>query len=270
MKKGKSILGGIAFLFAMALSFVSCSIDNDEGCDYNNSYLDIAAVVTSGDSCYFIGSGGEKYIPTPKYTNTNNIKSSAIVFRILSDESTSQAKQFHIQLYQDPVKLDATVDSAPTVAKLDSVKNDSILDFNPVYYINNQYLVMAINYNIDTKLHYFTLCYAADKGFVTSGSKNVPDTLKFTLRHNANNDAASQYTSYYLYHSANKISCYCKGFDIGSILSAAYKQSGKSTMYIDIQAKTHDDGSRVCTISHNGFTYPLSSSSKTLYEGKIK
>ena len=254
MKKEKFIFGGFILLLGMTLSFMSCSIDNDDG--YSDSYHDIVNIVNSGDSCYFIGSDGEKYIPVPKYTNMNNIKTAAIVFRVLSDESTSQSEQFHIKLYQDPVKLDAAVDSAQTFAKLDSVKNDSILGLKPIRLINNQYLIMAINYNINSKPHYFTLCYTEDKGFVKSGSKSISDTLKLVLRHNANNDEASPYTSYYYYNNYNRISCYYKGFYIGGILNAAYKKSGKSDIYIDIEAKIYENDNRTCKIVHTGL-YPF-------------
>ena len=249
MKKKKCIFGGFALLLGMTLLFMSCSIDNDD--DYRGGYHDIVAIVNSGDSCHFIGSNGCDYTLYPKFNNTNNIKVAAIWFKVLKDETTSSQQQFRIELLQNPVKLDATVDTAPTVAKLDSVKNDSILDLKTIYFIDG-YLVMGINYSIATNLHYFTLCYASDKGLVSSGSKSIPDTLKFILRHNANNDAASSYTSEYLYQSTNKISCYCKGFDIYSIFWNACKQSGKTNIYIDIQAKVYDIISRKCKIIHTG------------------
>ena len=251
-------LSKIAALFLLLLTTLSaCNIDDNDG--NSQSYIDNVAVMNEAGSTYFIGSGGAILIPYPAITSTNNnMKSAFIQFTILSDLSTSTTKKYSIQLMYGPTGIDAKVNRAENASKLDSIKNDSVINISSGSYVNDRFMVLGINYFINIKYHYLTLCYTDDKGFISSGSAEKPDTVRFVLHHNANNDASGNNTSsdYYVYN--RKADFYFMSYDIKSILAEAQTKNGGKKLYVDVQYKACDSGYNTSKTKHIGFNYPLS------------
>ena len=251
-------LSKIAALFLLLLTtFSACNIDDNDG--NSQSYIDNVAVMNEAGSTYFIGSGGAILIPYPAITSTNNnMKSAFIQFTILSDLSTSTTKKYSIQLMYGPTGIDAKVNRAENASKLDSIKNDSVINISSGSYVNDRFMVLGVNYFINIKYHYLTLCYTDDKGFISSGSPEKPDTVRFVLHHNANNDAPGNNTSsdYYVYN--RKADFYFMSYDIKSILAEAQTKNGGKKLYVDVQYKACDSGSNTSKTKHIGFNYPLS------------
>lgn len=250
----KKLLFAGVFILIVLFCLSSC-LDNDN--DENSWYVDEVAVVTEGDSCYFVGSGGDIYVPQPKYTNKANMKVGAIQFKISKESVKGDDHTYYINLLYNPVPLDATVNSASSRLKLDSVK-DNVVQLVKVHsFINNRYLVLGVNYNVQQKKHYQTLCYAEDEGFSHTSSTNVPDTLKFILRHNANGEENTSITSYDFFLQAGKISGFYYAYDIKDILDAALKKNNNKKMYIDVEYKYGQGANALGEKCHVGFNYPL-------------
>jgi len=259
----KKTLIKLAVLFVLSLTtLTACNIDDNDG--NSSSYIDNVAVVNEAGSTYFIGSGGTILIPYPSVTSTGNIKSAFIQFTILSDLSSSSTKKYSIQLIYGPTGIDAKVNRAANASKLDSIKNDSIIDLSFGSYINDRFMVLYVNYFINIKYHYLTLCYTDDKDFISSGSADKPDTVKFVLHHNANNDTPGSNTSsdYYVYNRKANLylnaNLYFMGYDIKGILAEAQAKNGGKKLYVDVEYKATDMGYNKYKIKHIGFNYPLS------------
>lgn len=238
---------------AFATTMTACSIGDDETSNNNSAYLDNVAVVTENGTTYFIGSEGEKFIPSPAFVNSNNIECGFIQFRLLKDmSSTTSGKQYSIQLIYGPTDTKKKMLRAATVSKLDSTKNDSIIGINTMQYINNRYLTLGINYLISQKYHYFTLCYAEDKGYTSSGNTATPDTVKFILRHNDNKDVATTTTSSQYYTYQGRPDLYFMSYDIASIMNEVRTKNGGKKIYIDIQFRSCPVGSSYSSVQHIG------------------
>jgi hypothetical protein len=253
----KKTLSKVAVLLVLSLTtLTACNIDDNDG--NSSSYIDNVAVVNESGSTYFIGSGGAILIPYPVVTNTGNMKSAFIQFTILSDLSSGTTKKYSIQLIYGPTGIDAKVNRAANAAKLDSIKNDSVINISSGSYINDQFMVLGVNYYINKKYHYLTLCYTDDKGFISSENANKPDTLKFVLHHNANNDTSGSNTSsdYYVYN--RKADFYFMSYDIKNIIAEAQAKNGGKKLYVDVEYKACDIVYNKCNIKHIGFNYPLS------------
>lgn len=252
-KKAGKFYSGTFALLLMVFTFSSC-LNNDDNDGVYTDFVSITSV--TGGGSYFVGSGGEIYTPAIAYVNDKGIKAAFIQFKITKDESTSTQKKYTINLLSGPISLDRTVNAASTEANLDSLKNDSIIQFKTLGLINDNYLLTIANYYFsgNTK-HYFTLCYVADKGFVASTKASDPDTLKVELRHNANKDVATQVTSqnYFLNYNTPKV--LYQAFDIGTILNSSRQKTSKKNIYIDIRAKTRYFGESKNTESHSGILY---------------
>lgn len=247
----------IAFAI-LSIGFSSC-LNNDV--DSDKIFSDFVSVVqTTGGGCYFVGPNNEIYTPTIAYTNNKNIKTALIVFAIKQDLSTTTQVKYTIILQKDPISLDQATNTAATTAKLDSVVNDSIVDFKAWFTVNGSLLTTVNYYMSGKKLHYITLCHTTDNGFVQSGKSTIPDTLKFVLHHNAKKDAPSVYSSNYLY--GNNPGLLYMAYDIKNLITQAQTINGGKSLYIDVAAKTATAGDMKCVIKHSGFTYPATTSSK--------
>lgn len=244
--------GGFIVIVLFCLS--SC-LDNDN--DENSWYVDEVAFINEGDSSYFVGSGGDIYVPQPKYTNKANMKVGAIQFKILKERERGDNHTYYINLLNAPVALDATVNSASSLLKLDSVKDNVVRQVKVHSFINNRYLVLGINYNAQQQKHYQTLCYAQEEGFIHTSSINVPDTLKFILRHNANGEENTSITSYDLFLQIGRISGFYYAYDIKDILDAALKRNNNKKVYIDVEYKYGIAANALGEKCHVGFNYPL-------------
>ena len=82
-----------------------------------------------------------------------------------------------------------------------------------------------------SKMHYTSLYYYQDNGFVTASVNSNPDTLKFVLGHNKQGDTGSNY-------SANSYpSLYYNAFRIDSPVMTAMSQSNKDSIVVDLRAR---------------------------------
>lgn len=253
----KNLLLSFLLLLAGVFTFSSC-LNDDDNDSSSQLYVDNVSISSSAlsSSFYFIGSNGEIYNVGTNSTGSTNyqlMKTAYIQFTILStDSSTNGKKIYNIDLKYAGSTL-ATVNRAESLATADSTKNDSIVEFKPFSVLNGKYLLLGINYYLYSRIHYMTLCYPNDNGFIKVSNASVPDTLRFYLHHNNNKDVASTTTSYQIWSTYPTL--FYKTFDINDILSEAKMQNGGKNIYIDVVAKTQATSGGNVTNTHSGFVY---------------
>lgn len=248
----KKILFNGLLLLTVLFSFTSCLNDDSNSSSDGQLFVDNVAVVSSLGSYYFVGSGGATYMPvTNSSTATiSSLRSAFIQFSVLSSDTT--AHRYNINLQYAGSTLSG-LNSAATTAKLDSVKNDSVISFNAYCVVNDQYLVTSVNYYLSKKMHYMTLCNIEDKSFISSGSTSAPDTLRFYLRHNSNGDVASTTRSYDVCGTYPTL--YYFSYDIADILTAAKMKNNGKNIYIDVVGRTQETVYETPVTTHSGFLF---------------
>jgi hypothetical protein len=251
----KGTLTMILMLFA-CLSISSC-MDHEDDYDYNNGgyvYQDFVSIVrTSTDSCYFIGSTGNIYIPSKKYVNEENITCGYIYFYITQDMSTSAARKYIIKLFYDVVPLDRPLVVKPTAEDWNYLRNDSLISVSANGFLNDTHLLIGANYYYSGKVkHEFTLCYAENTGFHQSSSSTVADTLCFELRHNAKDEQNTTETVEDFLNTSNDMRQANLAYNIADIVKAARTKNGGKEIYIDVCAKIRTIGQPGYSIYHTG------------------
>ena len=235
---GKSFERAIFLLF-LGASLFSCS----EADDVNSIKTGfVSSISTLENGYYYQGCDEDLY---PLYQTYDNMRFN-IAFIRYNDIDTTGSNRHNIRLLSRPVSVERDVALVNAKAKLDSLKNDSIISFESNSFVANYYLVLSVNYYLsgNTK-HSFTLCYADDKGFASSNRSDLPDTLKLELRHNSNNDVASNKTSHDNISDDENLVNYYMGFDIGQILYPKWDLNKLKNIYVDVRANTSRTNKRI-------------------------
>ena len=235
---GKSFERAISLLF-LGASLFSCS----EADDVNSiKTAFVSSISTLENGYHYQGCDEDLY---PLYQTYDNMRFN-IAFIRYNDIDSAGNNWHNIRLLSRPVSVERDVALVDAEAKLDSLKNDSIISLESNSFVANYYLVLSVNYYLSghTK-HSFTLCYADDKGFASSHRSNVPDTLKLELRHNTNNDVVSNKTSHDNISDDENLVNYYMGFDIGQILYPKWSLNKLKNIYVDVRANTSRTNKRI-------------------------
>lgn len=256
-------------IFALAsLSMLfSCAVDdtNDTSSSDNvqTTYIDYVSMKQDAGKWYFVGgsvsghNNGSTYIPDENLDNADNIKAAVIQFEVLEDLSSDDEYKYKIHLVNGPVKIDAPLCKSKVMAEADSTHNDSIIELTLVDFIDNRYLIAAAQYYMTNRMpHYLTLCYASDESFIKAASNDEPDTLRFFLRHNADDDVATTNTSYN-YSLQGDLDSYLKAYDVHDIINDVFAKSEKKSIYVEIAYKALSSANKQTTIKYCGFQYPF-------------
>jgi hypothetical protein len=242
----KAVVYMAILLIIALLIFMSCNTnDGEDYTDEGTVYSDFAIMQPKNDGTVeFIGSE-ETYVCGFESSVIPTTQKHFVLINFMVEEDISTATQdiYRIVLIGEPEILDRAVESAATESQLDSVKKDPVIEFSPIKMVGEQYLMCACNYDMSLlaqggKAHYFTLCYAKDKGYVHSSDDMEPDTLKLELRHNANGDNATTTTSEMMYdYKGLQISSYYMGFDVSGILEEIRQEMKEynKDIYIDVK-----------------------------------
>lgn len=245
----KKLFSKVIVLCVVCFSLLGCSTDNDA---QSSTYLDEVSFSVQGDSCIFVGSGGEQYIPVPSYRNKDSIKVGAIRFQILKDESTGKQHRYLVRLMQEPVKLDAFIDGVESRSQLDTIANDGVINVKVcALFEGNYHLLLGIDYPTTGKKHGLNLYYIKGGYIPATGTANM-DTLKLVLRHNAQGDRFTKQCSYDMFVNYGMISSYYFAYDVTKY---ATQTNMLNPLYVDVEY-TAVDITGTAKVAHAGLKIP--------------